>query len=211
MTHQINLLQLRTEPRGPRLSLTAVLAAAVATAALMAMLAGQAGSALKPLRERVLALEQAASVRSVHDAGIAQDPVVAALEATLALRKTELDELQGMAGRDRSGYTEFFRALARASTDGTWLTAVSVDRRGATLQGRALSPERVAAYLAHLQTEPDFRGQTFNTVEFNSGSDRAGPRPAGTQNAPRDWLEFTLSTHEAEAVGDKTTSAAERH
>ncbi len=197
MTHQINLLQTVSTDRGPRLSLPVVLAAVLVTALVMAGLAWQAAVEMRQMRERVTRLEQLAHARTEQDAGMAQAQLVSDLEHRLELRKTLIMALQAAVERDRAGFAEWFRTLAHASTDGTWLVGADIDRHGATLHGRALTAERVPAYLGRLEGEAAFAGKSFNTVEIDANPDKASASPTEQASRFADALGFTLSTRDA--------------
>jgi Tfp pilus assembly protein PilN len=72
---------------------------------------------------------------------------------------------------DTKGYSPYLRAFARHGVDGLWLTGLSVAGVGhdMRLQGRALQPELVAAYLTNLKKAPILKGVTFSTLDLVSG------------------------------------------
>jgi MSHA biogenesis protein MshI len=96
------------------------------------------------------------------------DADVVALEA-LATRLTA-----GTLGR-REPFAESLRALARARTDGVWLTGIRLAHGGAlTLEGKALDAERLPQFLAALQHESHFAGAEFARIEMHPARDPAG-------------------------------------
>ena len=131
----------------------------------------------------------------------AKDPALAGqlLEAErqhAALRHVAQLIEQGELG-DTRGYAEYFRALAREKADGLWLTAVSIDHAGRDIgvQGRALDPALVPAYLARLRSEPSMQGKAFGSLQMGEA---AAPSAAakdgkdGAASAP--YVEFSLQS-----------------
>jgi hypothetical protein len=102
-----------------------------------------------------------------------------------------------------AGYSEYWRAFARQSVPGVWLTSVSVAGSGKEigLEGRALQPELLPGYIQRLTREAVLQGKTFGSLEIS----RPGAVPiaqlagaAGTEatvGAP--YVEFRLATQPA--------------
>ena len=130
------------------------------------------------------------------------------LELQLAGAQAELRALQDVSGLlkrgglgNTSGYSEYFRALARQSVDGLWLTGVSITGAGQEIvvQGRALQPTLVPEYIGHLMREPAMQGKSFDSLQIARPPDRTS-KDAGPASAP--FVEFTLqSTMAPEAAG----------
>ncbi|MGW8392098.1 hypothetical protein [Pseudoduganella sp. HUAS MS19] len=99
-----------------------------------------------------------------------------------------------------AGYAEYWRAFARQSVAGVWLTSVSVVGPGKEigLEGRALQPELLPGYIQRLTREAVLQGKTFGSLEIS----RPGAVPAaqlagtagteGSIGAP--YVEFRLAT-----------------
>ena len=66
------------------------------------------------------------------------------------------------------GYAEYLRAFSRQIIGGVWLTGFSIHGAGSEigLQGRALQPELVPAYISRLKREPIMQGKSFATLEM---------------------------------------------
>jgi len=104
-----------------------------------------------------------------------------------------------------AGYSEYWRAFARQSVSGVWLTGVGVAGPGKeiALEGRALQPELVPGYIQRLTREAVLQGKTFGSLEIS----RPGAVPAAqlagatgsesTVGAP--YVEFRMSTQVAQA------------
>jgi len=199
MAHEINLLQETNGLAVPGLSLRAVALAPLATGALFVaaalLLAWQAHS----VEQRVTQLEAAARAPAPRSAP--PDTDIAALEHTLAVRSTTLELLRSAAALDRDGFGGDFHALSRQTTDGVWLTGVRLERSTTTVQGRALAPERIRAYLAGLRQEPAFAGRAFDMIALRAPEEAPGSAPAA---AAAGGVEFTLSSRPAGGAARET-------
>ena len=127
----------------------------------------------------------------------------AALEVEIAEAEARLKALRDVSGvlergelGNTSGYAEYFKALARQNIAGVWLTGVSISGAGNELgvQGRALDPALVPAYLGRLTHEQIMRGKAFGSLKIGqpgAGKDGAAPPP---------YVEFSLESTLAEAA-----------
>lgn len=95
------------------------------------------------------------------------------------------------------GYSRYLRAFSRQITSGLWLTGVSIYGAGndISIQGRALQPELVPAYIGRLKHESVMQGVSFSALVMQV------PRiePASTTNqssarapVPAPYIEFDL-------------------
>ncbi len=213
MTQYINLLNPALRPRREALSANAL---AVSLAVVFAALLGlqsftrqradaleaeskQLSAQSKAEQEALTAAEKAAS-ESKLDARLA----TALEEARDELRKREtaMKALSGGMVGNTEGFSELFRALARQSMNGLWLTGFTLSGTGADmlLQGRTLSAELVPAYIRRLNAEPAFQGRSFASLSIAQGvaAPAAGgqgqQRPQGPAAAdqPAPFLEFQL-------------------
>ncbi len=98
------------------------------------------------------------------------------LDAQLRQAKAELAALNDVAGILRrgelgntEGYSGYFKALARQSVDGLWLTGVSIVGAGTDIgvRGRALDPALVPGYLGKLAREGVMQGKAFTTLQIS--------------------------------------------
>jgi hypothetical protein len=137
------------------------------------------------------------------------------LEAEVAHAQGELKslrEVQAVLERgelgNTAGYSEYWRAFARQSVNGVWLTAVSVTGAGKEigLEGRALQPELVPGYIQRLTREAVLQGKAFGSLEISrpgaalpsaSAGATAGAGAAGNVGAP--YVEFRLATQPPQA------------
>lgn len=124
---------------------------------------------------------------------------VARMEARLNARQSVVALLESGELGNKQGFTEYFRALSRQTTDGVWLTSFEVTGTGeAAISGRSLKPELVPAFISRLKREPAMAGKTFATLEMRL------PEPvqaADGKPAQPPYVEFSL--HNAQAGADR--------
>jgi hypothetical protein len=125
------------------------------------------------------------------------------LETELVQGEARLKALRDVTGviergelGNTSGYAEYFKALARQNLGGVWLTGVSVGAAGneVGVQGRALDPALVPAYLGRLAHEQVMRGKGFGSLRISQ------PAPAKEGAAAPPYVEFSLEATPAEAA-----------
>jgi Tfp pilus assembly protein PilN len=80
------------------------------------------------------------------------------------------------------GFSAALTALAQASTDGVWLTGVTLDNTAGqlALEGKALDAARVPLLLAALTRQPRFNGTEFAKMELTRADDAGRATPEGT-------------------------------
>ena len=115
------------------------------------------------------------------------------IEALLAGRNEVMTVLKGGSLGDTRGVSEYFRAFARETVDGLWLTGFSIAGAGSdiSIEGRTLSAELVPGYIGKLRREQVLRGHGFGTLNVQL------PTEASAANLPRktaEFLEFRLSS-----------------
>jgi hypothetical protein len=200
MAHEINLLQETNGLAVPGLSLRVValapLAMGVLFAAAAVLLAWQASRLERHVAQLEAAAHPAAPAAALPDSGLA------GLEHTLAVRAATLELLRSAAAADRSGFAGDFHALSRQVIEGVWLTGVRLERSATFVQGRALSPQRISAYLAGLRSETSFAEHAFDTIALRTPEEVAGVAPS------LPGVEFTLSSRPA-IVASGTGAAQE--
>ena len=74
------------------------------------------------------------------------------------------------------GYSSYFKAFARSSVSGLWLTGVQITGAGNEigLQGRTLQAALLPGYLSGLAREPVLKGTTFGHLEMGEPKPVAG-------------------------------------
>lgn len=152
------------------------------------VVAGQLASAEKQLQK--VEIEYAPRQRS------------RALEMEIKNTEAELESLQKVGdilrGGDlgnTDGYADYLRAFARQILDGIWLTGFAIHGAGTEigLQGRALHPELVSAYINRLRREPVLQGKSFSALEMQVPQATAANPATQPSEAPA-YIEFSLQS-----------------
>lgn len=142
---------------------------------------------LAQLQAEVTRLAQQSAKRKPDPA--LQDEV-ARSEALLAERNQVLATLDSGTLGDTAGVSEYFRAFARRTVNGVWLTGFRVAGAGSdiVIQGRTLDAALVPGFLARLREEDVLRGHSFESLTVYQ------PGAAGEQGKPAGYLEFRMAT-----------------
>jgi Tfp pilus assembly protein PilN len=141
-----------------------------------------------------------------------KDPTLAARIHRAELEVRSLQQisdvmLKGEFG-NTNGYSGYLGAFARQITDGIWLTGFAIQGAGneISIQGSALHPESVPAYLSRLKSEPVMQGASFASLEMQL------PKPIEDKTASKDkppvlpaYINFNL--HSSPAVDESTSKA----
>lgn len=127
------------------------------------------------------------------------------IEDAIAEGEAEVASLQRVAGMlkngelgNTKGYAEYMRALSRQAVNGLWLTHFTIQGAGTDigLQGRALQPDLVPAYISRLKREPVMQGKSFAALEMQvpraEGGDNASPSTPRDRMKP--YIEFSLQS-----------------
>lgn len=126
------------------------------------------------------------------------------LEARLAEAEAQLASLKRIADvidrgelGNSTGYSEYFRALARQHVDGLWLTGLAITGAGCEIgvQGRALDAALLPGFLGRLAHEKIMQGKSFGSLQIS----QPGPAPsqAGKDAKPATavpFVEFSLQS-----------------
>lgn len=100
------------------------------------------------------------------------------------------------------GYAEYLRAFSRQIVTGVWLTGFNIYGAGSEIgiQGRALQPELVPAFITRLKREPVLQGKSFSALSMQTSviepikkSDTSSAK-ATAQTA---FIEFNLQSYVA--------------
>jgi hypothetical protein len=117
------------------------------------------------------------------------------VEKEVKTRRDTLNALSTGELGNTTGFSEFLAALARQTVQGVWLTGIVIGESGKDLRidGRALRPELVPAYLKALNEEPVMRGREVTEMKVTAmdapKSDAKSARPVG----PERYVEFGLT------------------
>lgn len=122
------------------------------------------------------------------------------LEALLAARNEVIALLESGRLGDTRGVSEYFRAFARQTTEGLWLTGFSIGGAGndIVIQGRTLDADLVPVYLHKLRRETALRGHGFEALSVSQPQ----PQP-GANSAPPGYLEFQMATSVPDSATDQ--------
>jgi hypothetical protein len=128
----------------------------------------------KSLQER-LTRTTAQFAPKTTDAGLVA--ALAGLQAQHSARMAMIGSLGTGELSKESGYAEYMRALARQSLDGLWLTGFRVGEGGEQVEinGRALQPALVPAFISRLHLEKVMQGRAFDALTMTQ---RQAPLPA---------------------------------
>ena len=120
-----------------------------------------------------LAVREARRAKVLADYPVrAKDPAIAQALAQAEVDRTALlaaqKTLEGGDLGNIHGYSAYFRAFANRKVEGLWLTGASITGAGTQigLQGRALQPALVPAYITALGRDPVLRGKTFARLDI---------------------------------------------
>lgn len=105
---------------------------------------------------------------------------IAEAQETLAMLQNASATIARGGFGDVTGFSPYFRALARQSLDGVWLTGVEINSGGERigLRGNALEASLVPQYMARLAQEPVMKGKAFGKLDIQSAAASASPGAA---------------------------------
>ncbi len=128
------------------------------------------------------------------------------LEALLAAHREVIALIDGGALGDTRGVSEYFRAFARASVDGLWLTGFTIVGGGSSIaiQGRTVDAQLVPRYLGGLRKEEVLRGRSFESLSVS----QPPPAAAGQTRPGPEYLQFNMATQDSIAGRDAAPAAA---
>ena len=215
MSQQINLFNPAFQPQKKIFSVNAMAAALGVLALILAGTAIYAKVRVARLETEVARGEE--SMRAAQKrletatAEFAPRTKDGRLEAELAEAQAEHDALRRVADviqrgdlGNTEGYAEYFRALARQSVDGLWLTGVTITGAGTeiSVRGRALDPALVPGYLARLRNERVLQGKPVGSMQIGeAGTVKARGADGQEVDAPAPYVEFSLQSAAAPATG----------
>jgi len=188
MNQQINLFNPAFQPQKQLLTAPMMGVATLVLVAGIAALAVLANAHTARMREEAnvgasqLARKQA-RLASVN-AEFAPRVKSTELEAQLVDADAQLAALRHVSGvlergelGDSTGFAGYFKAFARQSVPGLWLTSVSIAGKDIGLKGRTTDPALVPAYLGRLTQEPLLQGKSFSSLQIGEAA------PVQTQGA----------------------------
>jgi hypothetical protein len=172
----------------------------------LAQLQGEANTVARRLE---VAQKRLASV-SAEFTPRQSDPALAAQMLEAEQQRAALQHVAQVIDRgelgNTQGYAEYFRALARQSREGLWLTAVSVGGAGREIgvQGRALDPAMVPGFLGRLRNEPVLQGKAVGSMQIGEAPALKQAGADGKESSvPAPYVEFSLQSAAAGDKGDR--------
>jgi len=135
--------------------------------------------------------------RLAEELSIAQNELVGLKEVADVIERGELGDTQG--------YAEYFRALARQSSEGLWLTGVSIAGAGLEIgvRGRAMDPAMVPGFLGRLRNERVMQGKPVGSLQIGEAAALKVLKDGKESSAPAPYVEFSLQSTPPAAPGDK--------
>lgn len=123
-------------------------------------------------------------------------------EAEVASLNQVFDILKKGDFGNTKGYSEYMRAFSRQIVSGLWLTGFGIRGAGneVALQGKALQPELVPAYIVRLKNEPIMHGKSFAALEMQVpqvDQDKKGDTPAAagtTERVAASYITFSVQS-----------------
>ena len=216
MTQNINLYDPALRERRDWLALehAAVLVGVAALAVVVA--AGWARASLASSAPRLAQLEsevqaersatQALAARAAaRRPDAALEAQVARTERALTHRRNVLQQVQANGLGREGGFATELEALARQSTEGLWLTGVTLRDGDVQLRGRALDGALIPRYVQRLENEASLQGRAFKALAIERPLDAR--IAAGDNAAPSraEFVEFNLM-----GSGGETPAAEKR-
>lgn len=218
MTQQINLFNDKLRPRRNWLSVSSISIVVVVSLLVLSSLratslaqieklsatAKQSGDLVLNEQNKLAELtRQAVAVRP--NTKLSQE--ISELQEVINRRNEIISTLEGKTLGYSEGYSRFFNALARQTSNGIWLTAIGIEGNGdhIDLQGRALDPASLPPYLQKLNGEVAFAGKNFTALSLNKpelpAERQAQPatNAANSNTKPRlaPYVQFRLSSSDA--------------
>ena len=163
-----------------------------------ASLENQSEEARRLFTATLAQLEQVKARSGAHAPSKLLEEEVARMEAQLGARQSVVTLLERGELGNKQGFSEYFRALSRQTTDGVWLTAFEISGTGdMAISGRTLKPELVPVFISHLKRESAMAGKNFATLEMRLPA--SAPSADGKPAHPP-YIEFSLHNAEAGAA-----------
>ena len=205
---QINLFNPAFQPQKRILTAATIALAAGTVIAGVAVLAVIAKMEIAQLQQQanqgLVQLEQRQARLASVNAEFAprkSDPTIDAQVADAERQLAAMRHISGSLTRgelgDTSGFAGYFKALARQSVQGLWLTGVTVGAGGAQIgiKGRTLDPAMVPGYLNRLTHEPLMQGKSFASLQIGEAAPLPGEGADGAPSTrPAPYIEFSLQS-----------------
>jgi len=207
MAAQINLYDASLRRERRLLTLTSLVAVAIGLTLLIALAGMLDRDRLPPLAaesqrldEQIKQLQEQLVVLGREAAERQPDPALterlALARVSLQTREHVLELLRRDLAPEAAAWSELLRALARAHSEGVWLTGVQAQAGGGLeIRGRALDAALLPGYLARLNGEEPLRGRGFAALDIKPGGKPEKKTAPGTQSVEEGqppFIEFIL-------------------
>ena len=153
---------------------------------------------LKAQRGYTDKLQREAATRK---ASIQLEAEIARLEAELKQGRDAMEALRNNAIGTQEGFAEYLRAFSRESTNGLWLTGLTIGGGGdIEIRGRVLSADLVPGYIQRLNRERVLAGRSFARLQMaqpKADPEKSKEKDAKSVPRPAPFLEFSLATADA--------------
>jgi hypothetical protein len=208
VTQQINLFNPAFQPQKKILTATTMALALVMLVAGIFALASYGKMQTKRLQHEAdlgaTRLEQRQARLNTVNTEFAPRKKSTELDAEIAEAQVQLAALRNVSGilergelGDTTGYAGYFRALARQSAQGLWLTGVTITNSGRDIgiKGRTVDPAMVPGYLNRLTQEPLMQGKSFASLQISQAAPLQATTADGKQTTtPAPYVEFSLQS-----------------
>ena len=217
MSQQINLFNpvfLKKEKYFSAVTMTLALGMLLVASAVISGYVASKSLALGKEADTTAALLKSAEAQVIKLAGGGAPEKNPALDGEIEKAETELASMRQVSDvlnrgemGNTQGYAEYLRAFARQIIGGVWLTGFSIQGAGneIAIEGRALQPNLVPAYIGRLKSEPIMQGKSFSALEIRVPEPAAAKAgSAAPSMAP--FVDFTLQSagsREPEKAGAK--------
>ncbi len=203
---QINLFNPAFLPQKKRLSAlmmgVALLVLVVGIAALAASLQARTASMARERDSDAARLARKQARQAAVNAEFAPRSKSTELETRIQEAEAQLAALRHVSGvlergelGNTNGFAGYFKAFARQSVPGLWLTGVTVAGNDIGIKGRTTDPAQVPGYINRLTQEPLLQGKSFASLRIG----QAEPvQSLGTDGkpvrSPAPYVEFSLQS-----------------
>ncbi|GAB3409985.1 hypothetical protein NX774_08010 [Massilia agilis] len=121
---------------------------------------------------------------------------LAEAEGQLAALKRIADVIDRGELGNATGYSEYFRALARQRVDGLWLTGLAITGAGCDIgvRGRAVDAALLPGFLGRLTREKIMQGKSFGSLQISQPSSSAQGKDGKPSATAGQYVEFSLQS-----------------
>lgn len=163
-------------------------------------LSAQADAREAQLAKALQAIE-AQQAEASRPASVLLTERVEALRTQIAQREALLASIGASLDAAPVGFAPRLRALSHSHIEGVWLNAFLLAPDAVVLQGSALQPALVTAYLDRLGRQPAFAGLRFSGLRATQPQTHPPPEGGVTAAQPAARIDFELTAGKAAKTG----------